>query len=264
MSSLLPGYSNSEADRVRDAFQAANFASLDKLPALLAPDTVLAASQHALQRNLAAPRAPPPAHRSLKQHGLFHAFEYVPSPYGAEAARDGAARAASAAAMAQVAGGVDPFSGEVYYAPFSGHGAASAGARGKHEAAFPRPCNQRTKDLHPDENVYPYMANVFADAHDASVRAAWAHDAKVLNAHGAPFVPPGKRRTGAATQSLAGSSVAEGPTRALLPDVVKSVHGCLAEDWPDANFTVTADPADGDAIHVRVHAREGESDGGDS
>lgn len=248
VSSLLPDYANTEADRVRDAFQAANFASLEKLPAKLAPDAVLLASQQWLGRNLAEPLAPPPAHKSLKQHGLFHAFEYVPSPYGAVAALSSATRAASAAAMAKVAGGVDPFSGEVYYQPFNGHGAVSAGTRGKHEAAFPRPLNQLK--AHPEECVYPYMANVYADAHDATVRAKWAHDAKVLNAN-KPFVPSGKLRTGAATQALGGGSLSEGPTRALLPEVVATVHACLEEEWAEANFTVVADPADGDAIHVR-------------
>jgi hypothetical protein len=45
--------------------------------------------------------------------------------------------------------------------------------------------------------------------------------------------------------------LSEGPTRALLPEVVATVHACLEEEWAEANFTVVADPADGDAIHVR-------------
>lgn len=254
MSSLLPDYTNNEVDRIREAFKASNFASLEKLPCKIAPEAVAESSQEFLSRNLAQPVAPPPTHKSLKQHGLFHTFEYIPSPYSRMAELQAAERAASNVAMAKIAGGVDPFNGEVYYQPFNGHGATSAGARGKHEAAFPRPPHLQKE--HAGESVYPYMANVDADAQDAMIRAKWVREAKVLNDKKPYFVPSGKLRTGASAQSLSGQSLAEGPTRQLLPEVVKSIHACLVEDWPDANFTVTSDPEDGDAIQVsKLHSR---------
>ena len=254
VSSLLPEYANNEVDRIREAFKASNYASLEKLPFKLAPDAVAATSQEFLSRNLAQPIVPQPTHKSLKQqHGLFHTFEYIPSPYSRMAELQAAERAASNVAKAKIAGGVDPFNGEVYYQPFNGHGAVSAGARGKYESAFPRPPHLQSE--HAEESVYPYMANVDADAQDAMTRAKWVREAKVLNDKKPYFVPSGKLRTGASAQSLSGHSLAEGPTRRLLPEVVKSIHACLVEDWSDANFIVTSDPEDGDAIQVRAVRR---------
>ena len=166
--------------------------------------------------------------------------------------------------MARVAGGLDEATGTPYFAPFVG-GHAAAAARARHEAAFARPGapafpgqapeHGSAARAHADEARYPYMADHYEDAKHAVTRARWRHEAKALGgAFGKPAFVPGGRSAGPGGSRTTGAALAERPTRALLPELVREAHACLAADWGETNFTVASDPAD-DHIEVRFEAR---------
>ena len=218
-SSMLPDYTNVEAEKVKEAFMPMNFHTLSKLPTRIEPQAVLAAKQEALVQNLSGLQKPAPEHKALTRHGLFQTFEYMPSSY---------TRQADMARQERLLTEMKMY--EVSKKPFI---PTSSGRIFKYESAFDR-----------FESGFPYMGDPYEGAKVQSTRMKWLSDTRTL--HG-PFVPTGKATT------LAD----EMPTRALLPDIVRQIHKTLREDWSTCNFSVMVNQED--AVIIRFEARSVDS-----
>lgn len=198
MSALLPANKNATTQKIREAFSAAGFSSISKLPANLTEDTILRPA--GLEEDSTGDDKRKPwvvAYKPLKS-GLFHEFAYVPSKYTLAAdikAQEHAVHEARSHVENKKA-----------FLP------AGRGARLRHEGLF-------------DEGAFPYTGDPYEEAQDQASRLRWIDGAKLL--HG-PFVPAGKGGRGA--QAAAG--------RPALPDAIRYLHGALVEDWPGQNFSV--------------------------
>mmetsp|Transcript_59457 Transcript_59457/g.134598 ORF Transcript_59457/g.134598 Transcript_59457/m.134598 type:complete len:619 (+) Transcript_59457:141-1997(+) len=231
-SSVLPAYAGEETERIKQAFAAGNYHSLRKLPDALRASSVLDSSSAQINSNLSSgEQGPVPSHASLKQHGLFHAFEYLPSQFSLAADLAKAERLASRHKMAAISGG-NSYGLEV--APLVG-GHKSASSRSKYEAAFPAKEGDSSFGNPAKDAVYPYMSDPYEAAKDSRLRAKLAHEAKAL--HG-PLVPTGAGVGG--QRPIGGGGLSQVPTQKLLPEIVKGLHALLVADWGSSNFNVSA------------------------
>lgn len=84
--SVLPAYANDEQDTIRNAFQAGNFRQIKMLPNEIKTNYVNEARANHVDSNItsAIVHAPYGSYRRAGKdgnRGLFHEFEYIPSPY---------------------------------------------------------------------------------------------------------------------------------------------------------------------------------------
>ena len=158
--SILPEYSNSEADQIRHAFSVGNYQSLTKMPTKLGPNEVWKARQSQIDGNRMNKN--PANAKIVTSCGLFSQFEYVPSRYSLAKEIENVERMEAEAKRLQIAGrdfvcGVEA-------------------KKYKHQDGFD------ASVLRSIQSSEPYDLS-----HDVATRAKWIADKKVL--HG-PFVTP--------------------------------------------------------------------------
>lgn len=162
-SSLLPEYANAEADQIRSAFAAGNYASLHKIPDRLVANAVNHARFEHMDENRLA--QPPRVGKIVTRNGLFNQFEYAPSRFS----------------LADELAQLERLQGEAKRAEISGRAFVSCpdGRKTKFEDAF------GDKDFR-----YPHLHEPYPDTKDDERHKKWLEDKKIL--HGA-FVPSGAR-----------------------------------------------------------------------
>ncbi len=212
---ILPDYTNMEQDYIKQAFSRSSFVMVRDLPSRFKPSATaraMATKMNANRRTVAnadAHAANAARNTTLARDGVFSTFDYIPSRYSLADELKTKDRLESEAKMLDV-GGKD-------FVP------SGLPKRTKYEDIFENP-----------EYRFPYMGDAFEAAADQKLRAKWIENAKVL--HG-PFVPTSKKA--ALTQ----------PTRAMMPDLVREIHGAIAKDWGDHTFEVMT--TEDDHIAVR-------------
>ena len=214
LNAILPDYTNRETDLIQQAFSRTSFVSVRDLPTTFRPSATaraMAAKMNNNRRrvdNVGARDAAAARNTTLARDGVFSTFDYIPSRYSLADELKTKDRLESEARMLDV-GGKD-------WAP------SGLPKRKKYEDIFENP-----------EYRFPYMGDAFEAAADQKLRSKWIENAKVL--HG-PFVPTSKK------------APLGKPTRAMMPDLVREIHGVIAEDWGDHTFEVMCTEDD----HVAV------------
>ena len=195
LNAILPDYTNRETDLIQQAFSRTSFVSVRDLPTTFRPSATaraMAAKMNNNRRrvdNAGARDAAAARNSTLARDGLFSTFDYIPSRYSLADELKTKDRLESEARMLDI-GGKD-------WAP------SGLSKRKKYEDIFENP-----------EYRFPYMGDAFEAAADQKLRSKWIENAKVL--HG-PFVPTSKK------------APLGKPTRAMMPDLVREVHGVIAE-----------------------------------
>ncbi|KAG2782368.1 hypothetical protein JG687_00000580 [Phytophthora cactorum] len=161
-SSILPEYANSEADQIRNAFGAGNYANIQKMPARLRNNAVNQARFEKMNENRLTQ---PKTGKNATKNGLFNKFEYTPSRFSLADGQSHMERLRSEAKRTEISG-QDFVSG-------------SAAMRLKHEDAFGA-TNFR----------YPHMHEPYPDNMEEKKHKRYLEEKKIL--HGA-FVPSGQR-----------------------------------------------------------------------
>ncbi|KAE8890063.1 hypothetical protein PF005_g3169 [Phytophthora fragariae] len=161
-SSILPEYANAEADQIRKAFVAGNYANIQKIPARIQNNAVNQARFEKMNENRLTQ---PKAGKSITRNGLFTKFEYTPSRFSLADGQAHLERLRSEAKRTEISG-QDFVSG-------------SAAARLKHEDAFGA-TNFR----------YPHLHEPYPDVKEETKHQRYLEDKKIL--YGA-FVPCGQR-----------------------------------------------------------------------
>ncbi|POM60957.1 hypothetical protein PHPALM_30104 [Phytophthora palmivora] len=161
-SSILPEYANAEADQIRKAFGAGNYANIQKIPARLQNNAVNQARFEKMNENRLMQ---PKAGKNVTKNGLFNKFEYTPSRSSLTNGQAHMERLRSEAKRTEISG--------------QNFVSGSAAARLKHEDAFGA-TNFR----------YPHMHEPYPDLQEEKKRMRYLEEKKIL--HGA-FVPCGQR-----------------------------------------------------------------------
>lgn len=160
--SILPEYSNVEADQIRNAFSVGNFQSLTKIPNKLGPNQVWKARQSQIDQNREKTFTP----KIVTSCGLFSQFEYIPTRYSVAEELDATERMESYAKRLEIGG--------------------------KEFICSSDTRKLKYQDGFEDKTSYPYQSDPFEIAHDQELREKWISNKKIL--HG-PFVSAAKRNT---------------------------------------------------------------------
>jgi len=161
-SSILPEYANSEADQIRKAFVAGNYANIHKIPARLHNNAVNQARFEKMNENRLTQ---PKTGKIATSNGLFNKFEYTPSRFSLADGQAHMERLQSEAKRTEISG-QDFVSG-------------CAAARLKHEDAF------GTSNFR-----YPHLHEPYPDVKEEKKHKRYLEEKKIL--YGA-FVPCGQR-----------------------------------------------------------------------
>lgn len=171
--SILPTYSNSDQDYIKQAFSAGSWVSITRG----LPVDVRGGLGKARQENMESAVSSSvlkPAVPVQKKKEVFSEFEYIPSRFSLAAEEASKERLESEAKRLAIAG--------------KDWVCSSAATHGKYEDSFGD-----------KEFRYPYLADPYAAAQDQLLRAKWIEDSKIL--HG-PFLPSGKDPSGSITRAL--------------------------------------------------------------
>lgn len=250
-SSLLPAYANAEADHIRSAFARTHHASIQKLPARLAPQAVNRARLEQMDANrLSLPGEGVPAGSDLStssvypnksprtkaktaaattttKNGYFQPLEYAPSPFNLPDELAQLERLQSHAHRSAISG-----------TPFV---SSSKAAKLKYEDSFG---DTRFR--------YPHLAEPSPPpAKEVGVKRNHLRESNGVRARSVLAGEP----SGFGGFGGGGGVV----TRKLLPDMIRELHEVLRGDWPELNFDVAPDESS-EAIVVRVREASVESE----
>jgi len=206
ISSILPGFANSEQDHIRRAFACANYDNLHDLPSRVDYGTVNAARQAVMEaaRKPFRPQMPTgnaTVPRATNKNGLFHEYEYLPSRYSLADELAARERLESEEARMRVAGATD-------FVP------CGATRKLKHEDGFE------------DGGRFPYASDPYEAAQDLALRQKWLEESRVLSG---PFVPAGTD-----------AKLGERPTRAMARDIITMLQDVIVEDWEGVDVAIYA------------------------
>lgn len=250
-SSLLPAYANAEADHIRSAFARTHHASIQKLPARLAPQAVNRARLEQMDMN----------RLSLPGEGLQTSSDLsTSSVYSSKSPRT-KTRTAGAAITTNKSGYFQPL--EYTPSPFSlpdelaqlerlkshAHRSAISGAP---FVSSNNPTKLKYEDSFGDSGFrYPHLAEPSPpQAKDVGVKKNFLRESSGGRARSVLAGEP--RGFG----GFGGGGVV---TRKLLPDMIRELHDVLRGDWPELDFDVVPDET-AEAIVVCVREASVESE----
>mmetsp|Transcript_42962 Transcript_42962/g.71635 ORF Transcript_42962/g.71635 Transcript_42962/m.71635 type:complete len:353 (-) Transcript_42962:185-1243(-) len=199
ISSILPAYSNSEADYVKGAFAASDYTSLHSVTDNIkyqAVNQARAEIMEAVRKPMTGPQASSTPHNI---NGLFQEFEYLPSRFNLEDEYNEKARLDGHRQRREIS--------EQEWVPTKIHD------KGKHEDGFV------------DGEFYPCPSDPYEAAQDMILRHNWMEDQKVLHGNWTP-------------SSGGGKPIAEPPGPAMSREIIKTLHKMIVEDWEDVKLNV--------------------------
>ena len=200
ITSILPEYSNAEAEYIQRTFAQGNYDLLHTLPSDISAGEVnkfrkahMEQARKMLLDNM--PHAAGSVPKATNKNGLFQEFEYRPSPYNLSDDIQSRERLESEAARIKISGSDFNTGGIVH--------------KSKHEDGF-------------TEGVrYPHQTNPYEAASDQILRQKWLEESKIL---AGPFVPSGTAK----------DAISDGvPTKAMARDIIQQVQRIICEDWED-------------------------------
>ena len=202
-STVLPTYTNYEADAVVSAFRVGNFYSIKDLPENLRPGQV---ARQRFQKILENRQQSETCDTYQPKRTCFSEFEYIPSPYSIAETMAREERLAHEKKVSQFGNGSE-------WRP------SGVGFTGKHEDFG------RTGEF----NVHANGPEPYEAAEDQALRQKWLMDAAILSG---PFRPAGRVRVNN------GEAANEVPSARQLPEIVEQLHLQLVADWSDYPFVV--------------------------
>eukprot|EP00455_Lapot_gusevi_P032137 TRINITY_DN3502_c0_g1_i2.p1 TRINITY_DN3502_c0_g1~~TRINITY_DN3502_c0_g1_i2.p1 ORF type:complete len:456 (-),score=53.94 TRINITY_DN3502_c0_g1_i2:410-1777(-) len=208
IAAVLPDYTNSEADMIRQAFQTGNFRHLNTIPTEIKPNNILEARVEMMQSNRNFSLSGQ-YKKALNKNGLFHEFEYVESPIDRTSQIKNAERKAHKERILDISK--------------KDFVCSSTPARLKYESAFDFDVERK------HQPSFTYSIDPYESAEDEALRSKWMEKSKIL--HG-PFIPTG-------SQKILGNH-----HHSSLPDIVSTLSRILSQDWPELNPRVYSDPND--------------------
>eukprot|EP00873_Tetraselmis_striata_P005526 jgi/Tetstr1/425790/TSEL_001573.t1 len=200
ITSMLPGYGNTEGEVIARAFHMANYDSISKLPTNLTVNEVTRARREAMEKARTMTVAPDNGKYTpgaLTKNGMFSEFEYVPSEYNLYDVLENKAREESKAKIASIAGHE--------FRP------VATVNKGKHEDGFQDGLN------------YPYLADPYEAGDEMALRLKWISDAQAL---AGPWSNPGLDKVG------------DRPTRGVAGEMMANIRKLIQEDWEDASIMI--------------------------
>ena len=76
---MMPINCDNETTQVLAAFNPGNYKTISKLPFTLKPDAVNSTREATIHKNLSDSLLPKPGHATLRRHGTFNHYDYMPS-----------------------------------------------------------------------------------------------------------------------------------------------------------------------------------------
>ena len=221
ITSILPEYSNAEAEYIQRTFAQGNYDLLHTLPSDISAGEVnkfrkahMEQARKMLLDNM--PHAAGSIPNATNKNGLFQEFDYKPSPYSLPDEIQSRERLESEAARMQISGSDFNTGGVVH--------------KSKYEDGF-------TEGLR-----YPHQANPYEAASDQILRQKWLEESKIL---AGPFVPSG----------TANDALSDGvPTKAMARDIIQQVQRIICEDWEDVEVAIYVNEDEQWVIRFPLHA----------
>jgi len=217
ITSMLPGYGNTEGEMIQRAFHVANYDSISRLPTSLAVNEITKARRAAMEQARTMTMAPDDGKYmpgALTKNGCFSEFEYVPSEYNLYDVLEGKARDESKAKIAAIAGHEFRPTGTI--------------VKGKYEDGFQ------------EGLMYPYLADPYEAGDEMALRLKWISDAQAL---AGPWSNPGLDKVG------------DRPTRGTAGEMMAHIRKLIQEDWEDASIMIY--PNEEELWVVRIVLDEG-------
>jgi hypothetical protein len=202
-STVLPTYTNYEADAVVSAFRVGNFYSIKDLPENLRPGQV---ARQRFQKILENQQQAENCDTYQPKRMCFSEFEYIPSPYSIVETMAREERLAHEKKVSEFGGGSE-------WRP------TGACHTSKHEDFG------KTGEY----NVHANGPEPYEAAEDQALRQKWLMDAAILSG---PFRPAGR------VKGHGGQAANEIPSARQLPEIVEQLHLQLVADWSDYPFVV--------------------------
>mmetsp|Transcript_24206 Transcript_24206/g.52899 ORF Transcript_24206/g.52899 Transcript_24206/m.52899 type:complete len:391 (+) Transcript_24206:390-1562(+) len=223
IASMLPTYSNAEAEFIHRTFHTGNYDMLKNLPDSLKEQQVTAARNARMEaaRRFLSPvlGAPKLQSNPPNQQGLFQTFEYIPSRYSLADELASKERVESEAKRMAIGG--------KEFTPTSGNTNPP-----KH------------KDL-TDGKLFPYLGGAYEGTDDALLAQTWTERAAAILPK--PFVHAGADKLG------------EKPTRLHAWDMMNNVRKWIVKDWEGAAVEIFENEEDCWVVRVALSSIDSEA-----